>query len=315
MKPFERRANGAPDPPFHPAKRPIPVKKRLVPLALIALLAGCGDRSASYSIDNPTDKPLSLTIDGKTYEVAAHDGKSLSLDAGEHTMKGDVVGDIKFISYYRGRGGIINPTLSDYVIYRQSFEKENVKSPGYQGKLDQIVLDGVTFEGTMKQSDGLFIDKDWTYDVNEELPESVTEHDNGANNTVHNKVFRAKDFIAFFEKNADAKGYFEANRPKDAAPIVRKVTVLPSTLPPISDPAIEKLAAPLRENYAKYLKATSASEQEALQKENFTLTMALSHGAMEINDKTRLSQEANEQMSAFQEAINRAYGSTALVEP
>jgi hypothetical protein len=286
----------------------------MISLALVTLLAGCGDRSASYAIDNPTDKPLSLIIDGKTYEVAPHDEKSLSLSAGEHTMKGDVVGDIKFISYYRGRGGIINPTLSDYVIYRQSFEKENTKSNGYQGKLDQVVLDGVTFEGTMKQSNELFIDKDWTYDFDEELPDSVTEHDNGSNNTVHNKVFRARDFIAFFEKYADAKGYFESNRPKDFTPPARKVTVLPTTLPPIDDPALEKLAAPLRENYARYLKATDASDQEALQKENFTLTTALSRGSMEINDKTRLSQEAFQQISAFQEAMNRAFGSTALVE-
>ncbi|SDF27481.1 hypothetical protein SAMN04515659_0563 [Dyella sp. 333MFSha] len=291
------------------------VKKRLIPLLLVALLSGCGDRSASYSIDNPTDKPLSLTIDGKAYEIAAHDAESVSLSAGEHTMKGDVVGDIRFISYYRGRGGIINPTLGDYVIYRQSFEKVNTKSPGYQGKLDTIVLDGVTFEGTMKQSDALFIDKDWTYGVDEELPDSVTEHDNGLNNTVHNKVFRAKDFIAFFEKNADAKGYFEANRPKNPSPVVHKLTVLSPTLPPIDDPALEKLAEPLRENYATYLKAKDASDQEALQKENFTLSMAFSSGAMAINDKTRLSPESSSQIDAFQRAIGEAYGSTALVEP
>jgi len=290
------------------------LKRKLVSLALVALLAGCTDRSASYSIDNPTDKPLSLTIDGKTYDVAAHDGKSLSLSAGEHTMKGDMVGDIRFISYFRGRGGIINPTLSDYVIYRQSFEKENTTSPGYKGKLDQIVLDGVTFEGTMKQENGLFIDKDWTYDVDEELPDSVTEHDNGANNTVHNKVFRAKDFIAFFEKNADAKGYFESNRPKDFVPVARKVTLLPATLPPIDDPALEKLAAPRREIYARYLKATDASDQESLQKENFKESMAFSRGSMEINDKARLSQEAYRQINDFEEAMNRAFGSTALVE-
>ncbi|MET0254648.1 MAG: hypothetical protein ABW193_02570 [Luteibacter sp.] len=291
------------------------MKKRLISLALVTLLAGCGDRSANYAIDNPTDKPLSLTIDDKTYEVAPHEAKSLSLSAGGHTMKGDIVGDLKFISYYRGRGGIINPTLSDYVIYRQSFEKENTKSPGYQGKLDQVLLDGVTFEGTMKQASDLFIDKDWTYDVDEALPDSVTEHDNGLNNTVHNKVFRAKDFIAFFEKSANAKGYFEANRPKDFVPVRRKVTVLPATLPAIDDPALEKLAAPLRENYARYLKATDAADQEALQKENFTLNMAFSHGSMEINDKKRLSQEANQQMGAFQEAMNRAFGATALVQP
>jgi hypothetical protein len=288
--------------------------KKLVPLALVALLAGCSDRSASYSIDNPTDTPLSLTIDGKTYEVGPHAGKSLSLSAGEHTMKGDVIGDIKFISYYRGRGGIINPTLSDYVIYRQSFEKENTHSPGYMGKLDQVVLDGVTFEGTMKKADELFIDKDWTYDVDEELPNSVTEHDNGSNNTVHNKVFRAKDFIAFFEKNADAAGYFESNRPKDYVPAPRKVTILPTTLPPIDDAELGKLAAPRREIYAKYLKATDVSDQEALQKDNFKESMAFSRGAMAINDKTRLSQEANQQMTAFEEAMNRAFGSTALVE-
>lgn len=289
--------------------------KRYLPLALVALLAGCGDRSASYAIDNPTDKSLSLTIDGKTYEVAPHEDKDLSLDAGEHTMKGDLVGDIRFISYYRGRGGIINPTLSDYVIYRQSFVKENTSSPGYQGKLDQVVLDGVTFEGTMRQSNELFIDKDWTYDVHEALPDSVVEHDNGGNNTVHNKVFRAKDFIAFFEKNADAKGYFEAHRNKDAAPVARKVTILPTTLPPIDNPDIEKLSLPLRENYAKYLKAKDVSEQEALQKENFTQSMAFSRGSVEIMQKGALSKEVNEQMNAFQEALNRAYGSTALVEP
>ncbi|MET4675788.1 MULTISPECIES: hypothetical protein [unclassified Luteibacter] len=292
------------------------MKKRYLPLALVALLAGCSGRSADYAIDNPTDKPLSLTIDGKTYEVAPHEDKELSLDAGEHTMKGDVVGDIKFISYYRGRGGIINPTLSDYVIYRQSFEKVGSTSPGYTGKLDQVVLEGVTFEGTMRQSSDLFIDKDWTYGVDEELPDSVVEHENGSNNTVHNKVFRAKDFIvAFLGKNPDAKKDFEANRQKDAPPVVRKVTILPSTLPPIDNAEVQQLSLPLRENYAKYLKAKDVSEQEALQKENFKLSMAYSHASVEIMQKGSLSKEVNEQMNAFQEAMNRAYGSTALVEP
>jgi len=178
-----------------------------------------------------------------------------------------------------------------------------------------VALDGVTFEGTMKQSSELFIDKDWTYGVNEELPDSVTEHDNGSNNTVHNKVFRARDFIAFFEKNAGAKGYFEANRPKDAPPVVRKVTILPVTLPPIDNAEVQQLSLPLRENYVKYLKARDVSEQEALQKENFQLTTAYTRGSVEIMEKGSLSKEVNEQMNAFQEALNRAYGSTALVEP
>jgi len=288
------------------------VKHFLLPLGAALLLAGCSGGSLSFSIDNPTDSPISLDIDGTSYAIAAHDAKDVSLKVGEHTMHGSTVGDLKFIVYTTGKGGLINPTLSDYVIANEIYVTDKSKLKNF-GKLNnKIVLDGVTFVGPFTATHRLFIDKSWSFGVKESFPTEVTGHDSGNGGNIFSKIFAAKDFIAYYEKNADAPDYFAKNRPADAAPPAPRKVELPPELPQIGAPAYDGPSAGLRSVYARYLKAKDASEQEALHKEYFDAQMAYTSATATAGPNLPVA--VNEHANDFVRTIGDVMGASALVE-
>ena len=80
------------------------------------------------------------------------------------------LGDVRFIVYIDGRGGLINPTLSEYVIAREVYVTDESKLKNFGVGNHGIELGGVNFEGPFEKSHALFIDKTWTYGVREPFP-------------------------------------------------------------------------------------------------------------------------------------------------
>lgn len=287
------------------------MKQLFLPLALAFLLVGCGE-SLDYSIDNPTDSAISLEIDGTRHEIPAHTAKDVSLAPGEHSLRSDTLGELKVIVYVGREGGLINPTLSDYVIANEIYVSDASKLKNFGAMRNTIQLEGVPFEGAFQQSHALFIDKAWRFGVQENFPDSVTEHvpDNGGN--IFSKIFTAKDFIAYYEQRNEVPGYFEQNRPTPAP------TALPRKAEPA--PALPTLSAEykphsrgLREVHGQYLKATDASEQKALQKAYFDAQMAYTQATALLGSKA--SPEANQQANLFVLTLGQVMGASALVAP
>lgn len=81
------------------------MKYLLLPMMAVLALAGCSSK-VDFEIDNPTDAPLAISIDGKDLPVAAHASRPISLAAGEHHLHTDRLGDVRFIVYADGRGGL-----------------------------------------------------------------------------------------------------------------------------------------------------------------------------------------------------------------
>ncbi|PSD49041.1 hypothetical protein C7E25_15925, partial [Stenotrophomonas maltophilia] len=79
------------------------------------------------------------------------------------------------------------------------------------------------------------------------------------------------------------------------------------------DPAFEAHAAPLREVYARWLKATTADEQKALRKQDFAAQMAFTSATASLG--SGLGREANEAYNDFVSQRSQLMGRSALVVP
>ena len=286
------------------------MKKLLLSLAALLLVAGCNSSKVSFSIENPTDAPLTLQIDQTACAIASHQFRDIELQAGEHDMDAPATGKIKFIVYAGRKGGVINPTLSDYVIVSEAYVTDEQKLQNfrpYGGGPFQ--LDGVTFHGPFELANGLFIEKDWRFGVHEAFPDSLRGYDPGNGGNIFRKIFTAPEFVRYVEKQADQVGHFEKNRKHKAEP---RALPAPAALPDFADPQMQNAAAKLRELHQRYQRAGDPAEQEQLQDAYFKLTMDFtSFAAPRLS--TQPTQE-NVKYNDFVQRIGKTMGVSARVK-
>jgi hypothetical protein len=248
------------------------MKKRALSLTALVLLAGCAGGNVDFSIDNPTDAPLKVQIDGTAYEIPAHESRDVTLKAGGHSLDAPATGSVKFNVYAGRKGALVNPTLSDYVIVSEAYITDPSKAKNFMpAGSGPFELDGVDFNGPFELANGLFIEKDWRFGVKEPFPESLTGYDAGNGGNIFRKIFTAPDFVAYFEKQTQQPGVFEKNH-SHAAPAPRKLAP-PAPLPEFTDPALQNASLKLRDWYQRYQHAADPSEQKQLQDEYNKLTM------------------------------------------
>lgn len=287
------------------------MKKLLLCLFTSLLLAGCSD-ALTYTIDNPTSANLELEIDDTTYLIPAGVGHEISLEPGLHSMRSKQLGELQFIVYKGGVGGLINPTLSDYVIARETYVTDESKLKNFGSIHGTMELDGVPFTGSLELRNQLFIDKTWRFPVQEPFPAEVTGHVTEQGGNIFSKIFRRDEFVEYFEQSNQMPGYFAAQRDEEATLPPRQLVRAPRELPRLEQP-YEQHTSALREVYAQRLKATDASEQERLQKAYFDAQMAYTRATATLGSKS--SREANIAANNFVSSLAAAMGSSALVLP
>lgn len=287
------------------------MKQLLLCLFTTLLLAGCSD-AVTYTIDNPTSANLELEIDDATYLIPSGVGHEISLEPGLHRMRSQQLGELQFIVYKGGVGGLINPTLSDYVIARETYVTDESKLKNFASIDSTILLDGVPFTGSLELRNQLFIDKTWRFPVQEPFPQEITGHvtENGGN--IFSKIFRRDEFVEYYEQSHEMPGYFAAQRDEEAARAPRQLVRAAKELPRL-DEAYEQHTGPLREVYARRLQATDVAEQERLQKAYFEAQMAYTKATAYVGSKS--TKEANIAANNFVSSISAAMGSSALVLP
>lgn len=284
------------------------MKSLLFSLVAAAALAGCSLSDVSFEIDNPTDTALQVTVDGKAHAIAPKTALEVSLSPGEHRLHTPTLGEVKWVVYADGRGGLINPTLGEYVVVSQVYTNPG---QGYAEAKNEIELDGVTIEGPFTKVRGLFVEKDWDYGAHTPFPDSVVSSSKAVHDR-RNKLFSAPAFITYLETENEAPGSYAAENPagyhapKDPAPFTARAL-------PALNPVFEAHAKPVRDWYARYLAATDASEQKRLKKESFQVTVDFVHATASLAGK--VSREDNEQRNAFQSALSAATGMSAAVQP
>jgi len=287
------------------------VKMRLVSLAALALIAGCSSNSIDFSIDNPTDAPLKLQIDGTAYDIPAHQAKDITLKAGEHSMDAPATGKIKFIVYTGRKGALLNASLSDYVIVSETYVTDASKlknfAPAGGGPFE---LDGVKFNGPFELANGLFIENAWRFGVREPFPDSLRGYDPGNGGNIFRKIFTAPDFVAYYEQQSGQPGFFEKNRLH--TPAAPKPLMAAPALPVFADTKTQEASLKLRQLYQDYLRATDPAEQKRLQDEYSKLIIDFTMATATLASSRPV--EENVKQNEFVERIGVAMGKSAQVE-
>lgn len=288
--------------------------KRIAGLLLAALtLTACANKSQTFEIDNPTDAPLTVRIDGNELPIPAHAARPIKLKPGEHLLQSERLGDVRFIVYTRGKGGLINPTLSEYVLVREVYVTDEDKMKNFGSGQSKIDLGDVTFQGPYDKVHDLFIPHSWDFGVREPFPEEQTvAHVNELGGRISTKIFTAPDFITYVETATGEPGAYRAQQPKGYVAPTYTVERAPAALPPL-DPVLEAHAGPLRAIYARYLTTTDADAQRALQKEDFEASMAFTKATMLLHKDA--SEEARASYTAFSDARVRVMGRGVIVLP
>jgi hypothetical protein len=258
-------------PPF--ARRPTPgafmlrhLLRALCACSLALLLAGCeplpdGDTASDWLVHNPTAEAVRVRIDGQAIEVAPGKSHAITLQAGKHTLDTAATGPLEFMTYLDAKGGVINPTLSTYVVVSIAFQRE-----GGDGRFDArgserqvITLDGVSFKGAFRTERALFIEKDWAYGVGEPVPETIGT-DSQLPGGFLNKLYSKEEFFA--EAGA---------RPESVDPAPRWEHPALPLVPAFENASIEQAAKPYREAQRSLYLSTDPVEHGELRKTLSTL--------------------------------------------
>lgn len=165
-------------------------------LSIILFMTSCFG-GATYSIDNPTDQAIEVSIDGKDAvsigpkELKKMDG---TLSMGEHTMK---VGSGTEVKFNLDKDHVmLNPTLSTYVVALQEY------GTGMQSSANDTIvsIDGQNYEGPFPLvSNAPFIySGDLNFHVDAPFKDEIQTSKVGT--VTMRKLFRKSDFIDYFNK-------------------------------------------------------------------------------------------------------------------
>ena len=119
------------------------------------------DNKHIFYLDNPTNKNIEITLDGKLYKLKSKTYEVLNLKTGEHIAELSDGTKVYFKIFANSKGGIINPSGASYTI------DDSIR---YQSS--RVCVDWQEVENTILPTvDDFIIDKNyiaWEYDIFEE---------------------------------------------------------------------------------------------------------------------------------------------------
>lgn len=179
--------------------------KKCLAAVFVLLLAGCDlfESGVAYTLDNPKSQPITVNLDGKEYQLPAISHISVELKSGVHTLayQGETA---KFYIFKDGKGGLINPTLSNYYVDYSFYKVENDgydrQKMTYEMMLSYRNTDtilGNEFSGYFYKHNDLVIEKlgdtkGWSFDVDDERSKVVSST---SSIKIIGKIFREAAFI------------------------------------------------------------------------------------------------------------------------
>ncbi|MCC9042197.1 hypothetical protein LNQ81_05760 [Myroides sp. M-43] len=292
------------------------MRLRLLALLLtITTLISCDDpfKRQDFYLSNPTDKEISVSIDGKKYTLAPNTFEVLKLDNGNHELEYNGQKN-KFNVLKQNTGGIINPTLEPHYIYSMVYATEgNFDKFGSTNR--EVNIDGVTYTDNIKSTNALFIDNNLyrcSYYLGEEYPEELTTSNKNAVGNFYNKFFTKAEFVAFYDEDmpAEHKGYYAQNKIDNGECTITEPNTVELKLPAIDNQEMLSSYKKEMELLAEFRTSTDAGKQKDIQKELFDL--AMSRSKIDIN-YSKYTTEQNQSMNDFVLASGRISGAGIIV--
>ena len=246
------------------------MKKYFLTLILLVFAVGCSLSTPDFILDNPTDKAIEVEIDGKKHVIEPNKFEKLKLKAGKHNMKLSDGKDINFIVYSDSKGGVINPTRSDYIFVHMAYVvKGSEKS--FRPAGEDIIIDGIEYNGPFGLANDIIIDKNvknWKYDIHTPFPKKETTSDKNSKGNIRTKIFTKSEFINFFEEETRTQGYYDANKIISDKPVlIDAAETATSEVPNFKNPEVKKYAEEIMSLDKEYGVTDNAGRHSKIRKE------------------------------------------------
>ena len=275
-------------------------KNTLVALALVT--ASACSSGIDFRIDNPTSRELTVTVDDKPYAVAGGADTPLTLAPGVHALSSEATGPVRFIVRPKTRGGLINPTLAQYVVVTEVYAVDRAAMKHFARLGNTISVDGVQVRGPYTTSRELFIDQTWKFGAHEDFPQTITVTSDSKGN-IQGKLFTAGDFVRYYTQNGGPE-FTEHERTPE--PVVRPTKDLPP-LPDFKDAEMQAASKELRDVYASALQPGDGSSNERYQKGTIALLNVYANKAV------NMPVEENKKYNFIIEQVGNTLGHSAMV--
>ncbi len=180
--------------------------------SLIGLLVVCGlavliliiyntflSKKDGYVIDNPSNKTLSIKINGTDFTVAPQQNARIELPKGKtkiaysfNNKTVDTVVDITRAS------GMINPVREEYITFTRPYGVRKNKDSIFLSNNNAI--DNKVFHGIIEKSSQLYIEN-FYYNIDQDYPKMFIKSASSEKATDLSKIFNKEDFKQFYFEN------------------------------------------------------------------------------------------------------------------
>ena len=207
------------------------------------------DNKHIFYLDNPTNKNIEITLDGKLYKLKSKTYEVLNLKTGEHVAELLDGTKVYFKIFANSRGGIINPSGASYTI------DDSIR---YQSS--RVCVDWQEVENTILPTvDDFIIDKNyiaWEYDIFEEashesMPKKLSPE---VDIYVFTKIYSPSEF-----KDID----YDIEKPKANLPKIDSDYNIPKN----DDKAFQNYIKQIIALDKAYMNTNNAKKQEKILKE------------------------------------------------
>ena len=242
------------------------MKKFFAAIFMLFMVISCSFQKSVFILDNPTDTAVQVKVDGKEYSLGAGQYEKINLKPGKHTLIDSVGKEFSFIVYADSKGGVINPTRSDYVYVSMAYAVEGA-GDSFRPMGKDIIIDGLRYEGPFGMVNDLIIDKNlksWKYDIHTPFPETIYTSDRNSKGNIFTKIFTQKEFLGF----AADMGIQGTPAGKEGVKKEEEESAVPEyNVPPFKNPKVKKYAEEMVALDKAYAAATEAGEQKKIMSE------------------------------------------------
>jgi hypothetical protein len=260
------------------------MKKILLALILTILFVACGGNGKSiFTLDNPSDEKITVTIDGKEHSLEAKSHEKVELTAGEHIVENDKY-KVIFTVYSDSKGGIINPTGYPYIKERRVYSVKETTQTGNAGD-EEFIIDRSYGQGARGKGD-------WDYDLFEPFPDSINM-DREVN--IYSKMYNKNEFLEMVQDfSPELRADYEQNKKVvKTEPTFRKeedsYNKNMAIAQAIKDENTKKYAIEVIELDKQYAEAKDAKTQDKILKDYKKAWKEYVQASMKVSDTKKAS--------------------------